>query len=340
MNDNSKGRRGSGRREARIKIKFATPDALEKEYTSSLSKGRLFINTKKARPLRSHVKFNLILPVTNDIIELTGEVVHVTEPQPGASPALYGLGVQFTDLDAKKRARIERYISRINDQGEYIAPEEGEEEEAEETVIKEREYLKDALRRASKEMGELTPEELVSVKRKIKKFYAKKAKLNHYDLLGVGYGAAPSGIRSAYHKLSMEFYPDRQPKGLPKDLKDKIEDIFGRINRSYKVLRDIDSRLDYDISVGNWRSAKGVPELSEEAKRAHHKQVQYMKQFPEKVERAKALLGEAQALFSSGDEKSARNQLKFAYSFNPFNPKILYLMNQLGVKVKPVKEEG
>jgi|GEM_PF-6306029 len=344
-NDPHKDRREAERQEARVKIRFATPEALEKEYTSNISKGGLFVNTRKTYPLRSKVKFIMVFPISDEVVELTGEVVHVQEPRPDVDPSQSGIGVQFIDLTPQKRATIENYIARIDKRGQADEPElaefgEGEKEEPAPTPQpqKKTEFLKDAIRRAAKEMGELSPTELVELKRKIKLFYAKRANRNHYDLLGISYTASPESIRNAYHKLSLNFHPDRHHKRLPPDLRPQIEDIFGKINRAYKTLRDFDSRVEYDVSVGNWGSVPNIPELSEEAKRLYQTRNIFAKQFPEKIERADEILNEAEKALEIGDKHEAVIKLKLAHSFDPFNEKARKLLEENGVKVKPLAE--
>lgn len=336
-NGSDKDRRTGERQEARIKIRFATPEALQKEYTSNIAKGGLFVNTKKTHPLRSKVKFVLILPVSDETVELTGEVVHAIEWKPGMEPSTAGIGVQFIDLTQDKRTIIENYIARLGEGGQFSEPElAGEEKRKEVREPEKSELFKDAIRRAAKEMQEVSAEELAEIKRKIKLFYVKQADRNHYDLLGIGYTAAPDTIRNAYHKLSMSFHPDRHHKRLPADLRPQIEDIFGRINRAYKTLRDTDSRIEYDISVGNWGSVPEVPELSEEAKRLYRQRKLYTKKFPEKIERAAEILEEAEKALAIEDKHQAILKLKLANSFDPFNERARKLLEEMGVKVKPL----
>lgn len=327
-------RRQSERHEARIKIRFASPDALQKEYASNISKGGMFINTRKPHPLRSLIKFNLILPVSEEVVELTGEVVHVIEPREGLDPSKVGIGVQFLDLDADKRRIIENYIKKIGKNGEYheeeVLPDKAEKNKEKEDAL----ILKEALRSATKRFQEMTPEQLAQLKRKIRLFYAERANMNYYDMLGVRYNAPPSAIREAYHKLSMDFHPDRHHARLPPELRPQIEDIFGKINKAYKTLRDIQARLEYDVSVGNWQSVPGVPQLSEENKRNYFKRKEYIKRYPEKVQRAQELFEEAQSAFSAGDNSRGISQLKLAYTFDPFNAEIIRALEEQGIKVK------
>lgn len=327
-------RRQSERHEARIKIRFASPDALQKEYASNISKGGMFINTRKQYPIRSIIKFNLILPVTEESVELSGEVVHVIEAKEGLDPSKVGIGVQFLDLSADKRKIIENYIKKIGKNGEYheeeILPEKTERENKKEDAV----ILKEALRSATRRFQEITPEQLAQLKRKITLFYAERAKMNYYDMLGVRYNATSSSIREAYHKLSLDFHPDRYHGRLPAELRPHIEDIFGKINKAYKILRDIKSRLEYDVSVGNWQSVSGVPELSEENKRNFAKRREYIKHYPEKVQRAEELFEDAQSAFSLGDTSRGITQLKLAYTFDPFNAKIIKALEEHGIQVK------
>ena len=113
--DSKKNRPDGKQREARVKIRFASPEALEKEYTSNISKGGMFLGTRKTYPLRSRIIFKLVFPGSEESLELTGEVVHVVELQPGMDASKAGVGIQFIDLNLEKRAIIENYISSMRE---------------------------------------------------------------------------------------------------------------------------------------------------------------------------------------------------------------------------------
>lgn len=328
-------RRDEQRQEARIKIRFADAESFEKEWVTNISKGGMFINTKKPHPMRSKLRFVITLPVTNEIIELMAEVVHVTEAKPGMDPATAGIGVQFTDITSARKAQIEKFIAKIKSGEEIDAPDIPPKNECAPGGVKPTNLLFEALQRASVETQELTPQQLSDLKRKIKVFYAQKAEKNHYDLLGVRYTASAEAIREAYHKLSMDFHPDRHHNRLPPDLRPQMEDIFGRINKAYKTLRDVNMRLEYDVAVGNFASVPNMPELSEEAKRNFQKNKQYQIMFPEKVARAADMLKEAKKALAANDKATAEKQLRIAFSFNPFNWEITKMLADMGIKIKP-----
>lgn len=64
---------------------------------------------------------------------------------------------------------------------------------------------------------------------------------NYYKILGVERTASAAEIKKAYHKLMYLYHPDRN-KG------NKVKmDKFHEINEAYRVLGDLDNRLQYSI---------------------------------------------------------------------------------------------
>ncbi|MDE1856517.1 MAG: DnaJ domain-containing protein [Candidatus Micrarchaeota archaeon] len=79
---------------------------------------------------------------------------------------------------------------------------------------------------------------------------------DHYKTLGIGYTKDPSAIRKAYIDSIKRSHPDvSKSKSAEEDAK--------RINRAYQVLKDMQSKLDYDTLL----LAKGAKmEQAEEAR--------------------------------------------------------------------------
>ena len=65
-------------------------------------------------------------------------------------------------------------------------------------------------------------------------------KKNYYTILEVERTATGDQIRKAYHRLALEYHPDRNPE-------DEIsEDKFKEVSEAYAVLGDPKKRRDYD----------------------------------------------------------------------------------------------
>ena len=70
--------------------------------------------------------------------------------------------------------------------------------------------------------------------------YALKDNRRLYNVLGVCAGASEQEIKRAYHKLAMEFHPDKNPAGAEK---------FKEISFAYNILSDPEQRQMYDAST-------------------------------------------------------------------------------------------
>ena len=62
---------------------------------------------------------------------------------------------------------------------------------------------------------------------------------NYYDVLNINKNASQDDIKKAYHKLALQYHPDKN--------KDKnAEDKFKEIGQAYEVLSDENKRRSYD----------------------------------------------------------------------------------------------
>ncbi|CAH1785465.1 unnamed protein product, partial [Owenia fusiformis] len=71
---------------------------------------------------------------------------------------------------------------------------------------------------------------------------------NCYDVLGVDRESARTEISKAYRKLARKWHPDMHKK---KDAKEKAEVEFKRVANAYEILKDEESRKDYDYMLDN-----------------------------------------------------------------------------------------
>ena len=63
--------------------------------------------------------------------------------------------------------------------------------------------------------------------------------VNHYDVLGVGRDSGLDEIKQAYHRLAMEYHPDKNPSPW-------AAEKMKQLNEAYRILSDSDLRADYD----------------------------------------------------------------------------------------------
>ncbi len=73
----------------------------------------------------------------------------------------------------------------------------------------------------------------------MEKHEVQRAMVNHYDVLGVRRDSGLEDIKRAYHRLAMEYHPDKNPSP-------RAAEKMRQINEAYRILGDPALRADYD----------------------------------------------------------------------------------------------
>ena len=82
------------------------------DWATNISQGGMFINTRKPLPVGTVVKLIIQLPGTSFPFDMTGRVIRVAEWDNRLNVAP-GMGIEFTELDAAKREKIEAFVDRL-----------------------------------------------------------------------------------------------------------------------------------------------------------------------------------------------------------------------------------
>ena len=80
---------------------------------------------------------------------------------------------------------------------------------------------------------------------------------DYYGIIGVGTKASSEEIKRAYRDQCFILHPDRM-EGVPESAKKRAEGQLKKINQAYDVLKDPQSRQQYDScrSAGNGRTSQ------------------------------------------------------------------------------------
>jgi len=92
-------------------------------------------------------------------------------------------------------------------------------------------------------------------------------KLDYYKILGVERTANAGEIKRAYHYLAKKYHPDLNPDNP------RVRDKYLLVVEAFKVLGNLDSRLDYAIKLyeNYWNEFElNDKELADILKHPHH----------------------------------------------------------------------
>ena len=75
------------------------------------------------------------------------------------------------------------------------------------------------------------------------------SRMNYYQILNVPPSSSKEEIKKSYFKLARTYHPDLFDQALPKDMKQKIEEVFASITKAYRTLSDDVDRRVYDSKM-------------------------------------------------------------------------------------------
>lgn len=103
-------RRLSPRATVTVRVDYSTVDAMFSEFTRNINEGGLFIETETPLALEEQVQLQFQLPGVDDPIKVSGRVAWIREADVKGPP---GMGVEFENLDASARRRIDELIQEL-----------------------------------------------------------------------------------------------------------------------------------------------------------------------------------------------------------------------------------
>lgn len=110
--DKSQTARRADRLQHELLVAYRTVDGFITDWAVNISRGGIFINTRKPLAVGTTVRLIISLPDTAFPFDLTGRVTRVSEFD-NPSNQVPGMGIEFVDVDEEKRERIERFVDRL-----------------------------------------------------------------------------------------------------------------------------------------------------------------------------------------------------------------------------------
>jgi hypothetical protein len=99
---------------------------------------------------------------------------------------------------------------------------------------------------------------------RVTSIHAALGSLSHHQLLSLEEDAGLDDLNRQYYNLSKEFHPDRHGSSVDETIREKTNDIFQAITRSYQVLKEQMSGQARGMSPGRAQPARGQNGLTRE----------------------------------------------------------------------------
>ncbi len=95
-----------------LPVAYRTVGSFLTDWATNISQGGMFINTRNPLAVGTQVKIIIQLPNAEFPFEIIGRVTRVTEYDNHAN-MVPGMGIEFTDIDAAKRDKIEVFVEQL-----------------------------------------------------------------------------------------------------------------------------------------------------------------------------------------------------------------------------------
>ena len=95
-----------------LPIAYRSVGSFLTDWATNISRGGLFINTRKPLPVGTAVKILVQLPGASFPFQLGGRVTRITEYDNRAN-MVPGMGVEFTDVNDAQKREIEAFVDRL-----------------------------------------------------------------------------------------------------------------------------------------------------------------------------------------------------------------------------------
>ena len=107
-------RRSSERTALKIPIDYSAVDSFFTEFTHNINEGGIFIETDSPAELETVVQLQFRVPGESEPLQVAGRVAWMSDGS-GKSPT--GMGIEFHELSAASRQRIDELVRRLRSDG-------------------------------------------------------------------------------------------------------------------------------------------------------------------------------------------------------------------------------
>lgn len=95
-------------------------------------------------------------------------------------------------------------------------------------------------------------------KDEIDRAYAAMPKQNHFEFMGVQPGCDDAAVRQGYMRIAREFHPDKVANSaFDQATKDKVDVLFKRLQAAHDLLKEAESRANYERTLDALGSGDG-----------------------------------------------------------------------------------
>jgi molecular chaperone DnaK len=96
----------------RVRLKYPDLDSFAERFAPNVTRGGIFLASREPRPVGTLLRFEVSLMSGTPVLTGKGRVTWTKAFDPKEPSRPYGMGVQFTELDASSRAVLDRLLQK------------------------------------------------------------------------------------------------------------------------------------------------------------------------------------------------------------------------------------
>ena len=106
-------RRKSTRSDFFVRVEYRTVDQFFSDFARNINEGGLFVGTENPHPEGTRISLQFELPGSDEPVQVSGIVVRLSDGSPSEPP---GMGIEFEELAAADRLRIDQLVRKLRAQ--------------------------------------------------------------------------------------------------------------------------------------------------------------------------------------------------------------------------------